>query len=321
MKNNFYSKTEEEQKQIIINYLKENPNIAINNWLVSNGAPCSKNTVAKMFGKFSKGKEAAGIINNGSNVKIRLLNKREINDNGCWNWMGSLYPSGYGQISRNLKKISVHKLAYELWVGKVPEGKIICHNCNNKLCFNPKHLRADTHSSNMLDIINKKYTKPNIRPPVNQSLEERIKWYINTSNKQKECSIPVKKAKDFRGYYQIMYNKKHYYIHRLIVSFREKLNYKDKSWVARHLCSNSLCINPKHLISGTSSQNAIDNRQHHSGTKLIEENIREIRKDWKVNHKNYKYKKDFEEKWAQEYCVSRGCISNIRLNRTWKDII
>ena len=105
-----------------------------------------------------------------------------------------------------------------------------------------------------------------------------------------------------------------------IVTLKENLDYNDKTWIARHICHNKSCIKAKHLISGTSSDNQLDSRQYKSGTKLNKEKVRKIKKDL-INISKYKYKKDFDEKWAEKYSVSKGCIAKIRLNENWKDII
>lgn len=67
----------------------------------------------------------------------------------CWEWQLSLNPqTGYGQIG--VKPYTAHRLAYYLWVGD-PEGLVIRHACHNKVCCNPKHLRAGDHRDNYYD--------------------------------------------------------------------------------------------------------------------------------------------------------------------------
>jgi hypothetical protein len=72
---------------------------------------------------------------------------------GCWNWQDTLLHNGYGRLQQNGKSIKAHRFAYEYYNGSIKEGYFICHSCNNRRCVNPKHLRQDTHSSNMIDMV------------------------------------------------------------------------------------------------------------------------------------------------------------------------
>lgn len=69
----------------------------------------------------------------------------------CWTWTASKMNSGYGQFSIAGTMRQAHRAAYELLVGPIPQGMLILHDCDNKLCVNPAHLRIGTHSENIKD--------------------------------------------------------------------------------------------------------------------------------------------------------------------------
>jgi hypothetical protein len=67
----------------------------------------------------------------------------------CLLWTGKLTYSGYGHISVRDQKDNVHRVAYKLWVGPIPEGMEIDHLCNVRNCFEPAHLEPVTHAENL----------------------------------------------------------------------------------------------------------------------------------------------------------------------------
>lgn len=70
----------------------------------------------------------------------------------CWPWRAaSSGYFGYGRIRVRDVLVQAHRLAYELYVGPLPEGKVLLHVCDNPPCVNPTHLIPGTRSDNNQD--------------------------------------------------------------------------------------------------------------------------------------------------------------------------
>lgn len=86
-----------------------------------------------------------------------ILDSRSIPEpnSGCLLWIGHVSQKGYGQFHRSGKQISAHRTAYEIFVGPIPDGLLVCHRCDTPSCINPDHLFVGTPSDNIRDMIQK----------------------------------------------------------------------------------------------------------------------------------------------------------------------
>jgi hypothetical protein len=68
---------------------------------------------------------------------------------GCWVWTAPS-PGPYGQVSIKHRSHWAHRVAYELFVGPIPDGMHVDHLCRVPKCVNPGHLEAVTPKENNL---------------------------------------------------------------------------------------------------------------------------------------------------------------------------
>lgn len=89
------------------------------------------------------------------NLQERIKANSLVDGNGCWLWQKRLQNSGYGQMTigswtdGSRKNTIAHRVSYEAFFGKIPEGLQIDHLCNVRSCVNPKHLEAVTPKDNV----------------------------------------------------------------------------------------------------------------------------------------------------------------------------
>lgn len=116
--------------------------------------------------------------------------------------------------------------------------------------------------------------------------------------------------------------------------FIENLNrIDDNNLVIRHLCNNSRCINPNHLKEGTHKENAQDRELKYkiqgrpkksisiSNSKSKLGNGRKMtNEEALIIFKDRKEKGDSYEKMSKRYNLSKTCIIDICLKRSYKEI-
>lgn len=71
-------------------------------------------------------------------------------NSGCWLWLRSRLPRGYGVFCADGRTYRAHRWSYERFIGPVPLGLVLDHKCRTPSCVNPEHLEAVTQRENIL---------------------------------------------------------------------------------------------------------------------------------------------------------------------------
>lgn len=71
---------------------------------------------------------------------------------GCVVWTGATGEFGHGVIRVDGSSQSVHRVAWTLLVGPIPEDLQVLHHCDVPPCWEPKHLFLGTQLDNMRDM-------------------------------------------------------------------------------------------------------------------------------------------------------------------------
>lgn len=83
---------------------------------------------------------------------------------GCLEWNGGKGRTGYGNIKIAGKRVSAHRVAWEIARGEIPRGMSVLHRCDNRSCCNPEHLFLGTQPENLADMRAKQRHKNPPRP-------------------------------------------------------------------------------------------------------------------------------------------------------------
>lgn len=87
-----------------------------------------------------------------SEVASRLASRVEVDRvDDCWLFLGSRSSAGYGLLRGWQDTKLVHRIAYRLKYGHIPDGSMVLHHCDVRNCINPAHLYLGDHDRNMRD--------------------------------------------------------------------------------------------------------------------------------------------------------------------------
>lgn len=93
-------------------------------------------------------------------VVARFWSKVQVRRPGqCWPWQSaSRHSFGYGVFkpSKADPVTKAHRFAWQLANGRIPDGLVVRHRCDNPPCCNPAHLELGRQSENIADMHSRK---------------------------------------------------------------------------------------------------------------------------------------------------------------------
>ena len=120
-----------------------------------------------------------GVYREGGALEDRFWRHVQKTD-GCWFWQAALNDSGYGIISYKNRHIRAHRFSWEAHNGKIPDGLQIDHQCRNRQCVNPAHLRIATPKQNAENTTARKGAISKYRGVTWSKL--RGKWFVQATH-------------------------------------------------------------------------------------------------------------------------------------------
>lgn len=110
---------------------------------------------------------------------------------GCWIWSGPYRERP--AVWRDGKQRVAARVAFELFKGSIPRGRLVCHRCDCTFCVNPYHLYAGTYRDNFRDMMQRGRRLHNTSPErlLGGKFEHAKKVY---SNRKKGIALAERSA-------------------------------------------------------------------------------------------------------------------------------
>lgn len=160
----------------------------------------------------------------------------------CWEFQGYRDPRGYGNmgcriLSNRKRPERTHRIAYFLTHGPIPEGKHICHKCDNPPCCNPEHLWPGTARQNLRDA----QAKGRFPVAMLDTRERQIRVRLN--KRQLKILQKARKAKGASIYDMSEMIDRDFSFYSMFENAKRTLNVEHYHFLLRFLDINELSLN------------------------------------------------------------------------------
>lgn len=127
-------------------------------------------------------------------LRDKILANTIISPKGCIEWQGYISKSNqyglmywYSDKPGSIKTQQyVHRLMWEATNGEIPEGYLVCHTCDNRICVNIEHLFLGTDLMNIHDASRKNRLGRGHK--LSNSIRNKIKEEILTGKPQRQIA-------------------------------------------------------------------------------------------------------------------------------------
>lgn len=223
--------------------------------------------------------------------KICIPESESESESDCWEWDVYTDRAGYGMFYANGKPILAHRFSYQIFKGKIPKGLIVCHNCDNPGCVNPKHLKLGDQQDNMNDMY--------LRERQPKSKGEDNGFSTLTEKQVRNILIRINNG-EFKSIGEIAseYNVSIGCIYFIL---------DGKTWI--HI-TNQLTTPLAEIKAKIVRQSLCGSNNYN--VKLSKSQVLDIKKRIRIGELCINI--------AKLYNVSTSAISDIRCNKTWKDV-
>jgi len=134
----------------------------------------------------------------------RIMRKRKITENGCWEYTGKIAFDGYGVAMEDNKLYRIHRYVYIYRYGEIGDN-LVLHLCDNRKCFNPKHLIYGDAKKNMEHAKKRKRLRVCDKSQSAKLTMEQFKYILGST--KRNCDLARELGVHYNTIYRIRYKK------------------------------------------------------------------------------------------------------------------